>query len=209
MGTVTNITKNFTYAIANEEFSLDDSKGTVVNATYNGPNKMWVFIDEETNKLTNLPIKTEADNGEEFPAPVGYIKVLVDANVDTKIAAMCMPYCVTINDTINTVVEDMPDNETHEYQYPLDIAIAYDLYETVYLDGEWNTTYQGPIRTWEDVISTRNTKLVISDTKIAPDMPDAVKQPWIDYRQKLRDLPSVWAGIDPHKVQFPTAPDEE
>ena len=28
-----------------------------------------------------------------------------------------------------------------------------------------------------------------------PDVPDAVKQPWIEYRQKLRDLPTDWADV--------------
>ena len=54
--------------------------------------------------------------------------------------------------------------------------------------------------------------LVASDSKIAPDMPDAVKAPWVAYRQALRDLPTVFKKgesdeIPAWKVQFPLAPD--
>jgi hypothetical protein len=37
-------------------------------------------------------------------------------------------------------------------------------------------------------------------------MPDSIKQPWIDYRQALRDLPTQWQGVDTWKVEFPEEP---
>ncbi len=64
---------------------------------------------------------------------------------------------------------------------------------------------------WTVVRNARNNMLSNSDTKINEDMPDAVKQPWIDYRKKLRDLPSDWSGIgtSTYLIEWPVAPDEK
>jgi hypothetical protein len=49
-----------------------------------------------------------------------------------------------------------------------------------------------------------------SDAQIADDMPQSVKDAWIEYRQKLRDLPSVMenAGVEPNIAyyMFPDQP---
>ena len=59
--------------------------------------------------------------------------------------------------------------------------------------------------------NVRNNMLTNRDTKINEDMPDAVKQPWLDYRKKLRDLPTDWSGIgtSTYLVAWPIAPDEK
>ena len=64
---------------------------------------------------------------------------------------------------------------------------------------------------WTMVRNVRNNMLTNSDTKINEDMPDAVKQPWLDYRKKLRDLPTDWSGIgtSTYLVAWPIAPDEK
>lgn len=203
-----NIIKQFTYAIPNEYFGVDDSNGTVVNATYNGPDYIWVFVNDETKKLDGIAPMTVENGGEEYPAPPGYTKVKVDASADTKLAGILMPELVTVNDEKNLVVENLPDSQTHEYEYPLDIDVAYNRHEITFESNTWNTPYHESVVTWDDIISERNALLESSDTRVATDMPDSVKQPWIDYRQKLRDLPTTWNGIDAHKVQFPESPDD-
>lgn len=203
-----NITKQFTYPIPNELFGSDDSNGTLVNATYNGPDVLWVFVNDSTNKLDGIPPKVAEEDGADYPAPQGYTKVQVDATTETKLVGIILPELITIDDTQTTIVENLPDNETHEYEYPLDISDAYNRFDITYENGTWNTPYATDLTTWDMIISARNQLLETSDSRIAPDMPDSVKQPWIDYRQKLRDLPTTWAGISPHKIQLPAAPDE-
>jgi hypothetical protein len=36
-----------------------------------------------------------------------------------------------------------------------------------------------------------------------------MKQKWLDYRQKLRDLPADWADVPNFLIQFPQAPDDD
>ena len=66
---------------------------------------------------------------------------------------------------------------------------------------------------WEDIINARNGALTATDGKISPDMPTAIKQPWIDYRAALRNLPATFGyGTDNEteawKVNMPDHPED-
>jgi hypothetical protein len=62
--------------------------------------------------------------------------------------------------------------------------------------------------TWEEVRQYRNRLLEDTDGKISADMPDSIKQVWIDYRNLLRDLPTALAEFEPWIAahMFPTQP---
>ena len=57
---------------------------------------------------------------------------------------------------------------------------------------------------------TRNNLLTQSDDKIPADAPSTFSSPWKDYRQKLRDLPTTWAGVgtETYKIVWPHEPDD-
>ena len=59
---------------------------------------------------------------------------------------------------------------------------------------------------WETLKSVRDGMLLASDKKIVVSTDDTEKAAWETYRQKLRDLPRIFAGIDPWKVPFPAEP---
>jgi len=54
----------------------------------------------------------------------------------------------------------------------------------------------------EEMREERNQLLKDSDYTVLPDFPSANKQAWLDYRQQLRDFPSVWSV----GVSFPVKP---
>jgi hypothetical protein len=96
------------------------------------------------------------------------------------------------------------------------VAQTYDLARVSFSleAGQWNTPpyLESPIA-WSDVINSRNAKLTASDGRIAPDMPENLKAMWIEYRQKLRDLPALYGygtenEIAAWKVVFPVYPTE-
>jgi hypothetical protein len=65
--------------------------------------------------------------------------------------------------------------------------------------------------TWETITQLRNDRLDATDSKVASDSPDSVKQPWIEFRQKLRDIPVTWKKgeadeFPAHMVKFPEEP---
>jgi hypothetical protein len=70
-----------------------------------------------------------------------------------------------------------------------------------------------PHVTWDQIIDARNGALTATDGKISPDQPDAIKQPWITYRQALRDLPATFNygdadEIEAWKVNMPATPED-
>lgn len=211
------ISKEVTYKIPNEQFSQDDSENKTATTVYTGPDRAWVFVDSETGKFRDdrEPIFLE-DDGPDYPAHYGTVKVEITADKDAFEMALIMPdHCETKNQT--TTVETLPDGSEFEINEVLDIDEAYDLDSLTYDIGEqkWNTpNYRDSGVTWDDVINLRNGMLTSSDGKIAPDMPEDIKQPWMIYRQALRDLPKVFGKgtvneVKAWKVQFPTPPGEE
>jgi hypothetical protein len=92
---------------------------------------------------------------------------------------------------------------------PSDVRIVYDKQSVT-------DDYTAPLKFFEYkrdrsdewLRSMRNSKLAASDGKIAPDMPESLKQQWLDYRQKLRDLPDDWLEVPNYLVRFPRSPED-
>ena len=68
-------------------------------------------------------------------------------------------------------------------------------------------TYEEMELSYDDLLKDmmreeKNQLLKDSDYTVVPDFPSANKQAWLDYRQELRDFPSVWSV----GVPFPTKP---
>ena len=85
---------------------------------------------------------------------------------------------------------------------------CYMTYESI----TWNNVTPKPTKEELDVLlleimkdemrEERNTLLKESDYTVLPDFPTSNKQAWLDYRQQLRDFPSVWSVGFP----FPSSP---
>ena len=65
-----------------------------------------------------------------------------------------------------------------------------------HLESLWNDLLKDEMR------EERNKLLKESDYTVLPDFPSANKQAWLDYREELRNFPTVW-GVG---VPFPTKP---
>ena len=61
-------------------------------------------------------------------------------------------------------------------------------------------------RTDDSVRTIRNGHLEGSDSMFNEDMPAELKQEWLDWRQKLRDLPADWADVPNEFIVFPREP---
>ncbi len=57
-------------------------------------------------------------------------------------------------------------------------------------------------RAWTEIRTQRNALITATDWRVLPDQP--VSQPWLDYRQALRDLPANTE--DPSNPTWPTKP---
>jgi len=59
---------------------------------------------------------------------------------------------------------------------------------------------------WDTLTAARDAILKNTDQPYHQAIDPVIKQKLSEYRQKLRDLPKTFAGIDPWKVPFPTDP---
>jgi hypothetical protein len=211
---ITNTTVNFTYKVADELFSTSDAAGNTADATYTGPDRIWVFVDADTGALNRtMPDLTSMEDGADVPTPDGELKVEIVAADDPLIISIIKSdLCETQNQT--QITETLPDGRELLINNPADVDQTYDIDSLVYNTGtsSWDTpAYKESTVTWEDKIHARNNMLLASDGKIAPDMPDDIKQEWLDFRQTLRDLPSTFGyGTDSEiaawKVLLPDEP---
>ena len=214
----TSITTNeqsFSFNIADALYASTATLNKTASATYSGPDRVWVFVDEETKLYrTSLSPLTSLEDGDSVPTPIGTIKVEVVAQDNPVVISMMKEDCVTYDD-ITTVDEEMPDGSIHTQNAVATLSQTYSI-DNLRYNTETATWDLGDFETadlsWDDVISVRNNMLTASDGKISFDMPDTIKQPWIDYRQALRDLPSTYGygtdnEIEAWKVNYPVAPE--
>jgi hypothetical protein len=209
---ITETTVSFTYNIADRLFASTSADGRTGSASYEGPDRVWVFVDETTGKFSQIqPVLTSMEDGADVPVPINHRRVEVVAADDPVIMAIIQEGLVTYDDT-STTVENMPDGSTTEFETVATLGQTYNKDELIHNGTSWVLpAFKEPPLDWDDVINGRNGALISSDGKISPDMPDSVKQPWIDYRQALRDLPATYGygtadEIEAWKVNLPTEP---
>ena len=213
---ITNITVSFTYPIADVLYGSTTTNARTASASYTGPDRIWMFVDETTGTLQRIqPPFTTVDDGADVPTPVGMRKVEVVAADDPAVISIILEHLVTYADTSKTT-DDLPDGSTCVYNTVADLCETYDMDNLVY-DNATSTWDKGamdsPHVVWEDIINARNGALTATDGKISPDMPTAIKQPWIDYRAALRNLPATFGyGTDNEteawKVNMPDHPED-
>ena len=221
------ITKDFTYDIPDDYLAQTNSNGDTATASYTGPEKLWVFVAEATgaNKSDCQQMDENwDDNG--MPAPPGEVKVELDcAGADTLLCAIFLPHTVDL--TQKGVERDLPEGygiyihpwppyPDHAYErelikYNEDTADVSDTPDKVHRNGDWTLTWKQPWITWETQTQLRNSLLDMSDGKVSFDQPASVKDPWVTYRQKLRDIPVVFKRGEAdewpaHMVKMPPMP---
>jgi hypothetical protein len=208
------------------EFMVDHSfsEGKSRKYTYHGPDKIWLQIGEDgTEKYGPLEASDISDGR---PVPVDVVEWF---EVD------CREYpliCQLRAGIINELQEDYTSSEWHpqspeipgydRYSYgtPLMPMDVFDKWKLKVVDGvptvpPYSVNQKLHDRdeplTWDDIRKHRDKILKTSDTEIAEDMPESLKQKWMEYRQTLRDLPSVLeeAGVPPDIAyyMFPNVPD--
>lgn len=214
---ITTTTQSFTYNIADKLYGETNLNNKTASASYTGPDRVWVFLDEETKLLSRVsPPLTSLEDGGEVPVPIGHIRVEVVAEDDPIIISMLKEDCVTYADTSQTT-EDLPDPYgTITFNAVPTLSQTYDLDEVTYDEdaGSWVLgDFTSDKVSWTDLINARNGMLTASDGRISPDMPESLRLPWVNYRQALRDLPSVYGygtdnQVDAWKVKFPDQPED-
>ena len=223
-----NINKTFLFPVPSAWKGQDQDDAQVGVDTYVGPKNLSVImkLDASGNKTSEIFEIYDTD-GDEFPTPpIDTYIVNLDAEV-YPIHAAAMYGGVSAPAKIE-VVCGPTDEPNPKIQDPHHFHEVYDMRSFTYDPtlnsgaGGWSTpkfSNDAPSPDeiddhsfgWDWVRAERTSRLNSSDTRIAEDMPEAVKQRWKDYRTKLRNLPSDWAGIGTatHLIVWPMDPDDQ
>lgn len=210
------ITHTFTYDQPDEYLAQTNTLGKVGNWTYTGPDKIWIFIDNDTNKIVGHFL-TEDENGGDVPVPFDQYRVEIDPTVDPIIATLVGASDIPDYATLEQYTETLPCGNTYSRPLSLPPDHTYELLDIIY-DKETSKfvtplPWKQPHMTWEGIRTWRNSLLEASDHKVLSDMPDAVKTKWDTYKQSLRDIPQTYGAasgsaippVEPWKV-YPIDP---
>jgi len=202
------ITRTCTYDMPDDYLHQTNTLGKTGSFEYHGPDKLWIFVSEETGKPLNGQVFTEKDDGDLVPTPPGMLKVFIDATVETVLASMIwrhMDYS-----SLPTITETLPDGSTYTRNEPQPPDHVYEFMDCVYNPTSgWVKPFpwKQPHMTWEGLTTARNALLSASDRTLATTLlTDEKRAEWETYRQALRDLPDTFAGVDPWKISFPAEP---
>ena len=218
------IEKSFTYKIPDEWRGTTFDQGKTGTFTYKGPRFLTLEISLETGRETGWCLWEDRDL--ERPCGLDKTRITVDCSLNDENALLCEiandcgdPEQVKFRTERSWSIQwEAPEGYTHLWQpdevEPRDI---YDEFNIVY-DFETGK-FTLPLKTfaaegmttdlsWDDVRMVRNKMLAGADGKISEDMPQHMKDAWMEYRQKLRDLPTVLAHLPPWVAghMFPEEP---
>lgn len=201
------------------EYLVDHSfsEGKTREATYHGPDKLWLHIDKETGVEKYGPLTAE-DLADGRPVPADCYLYELDCTKYPLIAQLRAP-------VINELQEDFTERVTHpesllvegypQYTYgiplkPQDIFNKFSvrIVDNVPIISAFTISQRlfdkEQLLTWDEIRSKRDRELETSDGQVAIDMPDSLKEEFKTYRQLLRDLPSTLeaAGVPAHIAFF-------
>lgn len=223
------ISVDYEYNLPNE-FMVDHSfsEGKTRETTYDGPDRIFLIVNNETGKEEFGPVTPE-DLADGRPLPLGCRYVEVDCTENPLVCQLRAP-----------IIDEAEDEHTSSYahpesplvegypqyivQLPILVRNVYDRYNLVVNPDDTITvpTYTvndalfgkdafPSLPGWDYIRMKRNAEIAKSDGKIGEDTPQAVKDKWLAYRQLLRDLPQALADVPPWIVvkMFPLDPDNQ
>ena len=218
------IERTFTYAVPNEWRSTSFTDGKTDEHVYKGPRFLVFQFDKDTGKEVGWCLTTQQEVSR--PVPLNVVQVKVDCQNNDLNCLLCdigndMGHPENFQHILDrkwTVLHEAPDGYNHTWYTdevrPRDI---YDEFNLVY-NFEKNVI-EIPVKgwenegrvdvTWDDIKEMRNRMLADTDGKISDDMPQAIKDKWIRYRQLLRDMPTALAQYPAWVAakMWPTPPD--
>lgn len=190
-----NISKEFTYPVTDDQYSMSNEEGKTGTLTYNGPAKKYVVINRETNRMTGECITEQQFESDFNENSDDAYAVEVDCDENTLVCALLASGGAGINpETVPEITEEIPG-------YPLaykrnDPILPDHVYEVEEIEYDPATNlfvkpfpWKRPISTWEELLRLRNNNLANSDRNLSEDMPDSLYQKVSKYKQWLRDLP--------------------
>ena len=209
-----NITKEFTYNLADDYLAQTDDLGKTATWTYEGRDKLWLEINKETGALDNTGYFKEEEGGGDVPTDAHLEVICVDCSIDPLICCLVGADADRDYATLPQYTETLPDGSVYERPDPVTPDHTYDIKTAVYDKdtGTWTMDFYKTWKTWDDIIADRNNLLkeLNKEIKAAVDAPESYRNALNDHKAALESLETTWAGYEEDhqciKVQMPQHP---
>lgn len=200
------MSRTLTYNLPDHLYSTQRTQGKTGTQLFNGPEELILHLEKSDGSIFES-FAPGQEHGR--PLALNLDRVVFTAQNDEdriKIALIWGGLEAPKVYEVDIGPEDHPNTTIKD---PTDIREVYD-------EAAVMRDYTAPLqfrtqsrdRSDEWLRKVRNGLLSASDGKISPDMPEELKQAWLTYRQKLRDLPLDLAEVPNYFIRFPKAPNE-
>jgi len=189
---MTNISKEYTYKLPDDQYYTTDDLAKSATRIYEGPAEIALVVDLDTNKLSGgvIPVE-EIDN---FNDQTDHQRaVRVDCNEETLLCALVQDYDP---DVLETISEDIPQSDPY---VRVDPPMPNHTYSE--RNVEYNFASQSWVKpfpylehgiSWDERLVKRDTDLRNSDRTYSEDLPAPVAAKITAYRTWLRDFPKIY-----------------
>lgn len=197
------MSKTLSYNLPDYQYSDQRTLNKTGTQTYYGPDELILHLDEDGSIFESFAPGEEHNR----PLALNLTRVVFTPVTDEDFIKAALIYGGLSEPKVYEVDIGPADYPNTTIKDPSDIREVFDEQAVMrdYTQPLKFRTYQRD-RSDEFIRQRRNTLLEQSDGKISPDMPEALKQAWMDYRQKLRDLPLNMAEVPNYLIRFPMSP---
>lgn len=199
---MTIIRKQFNYPKPDEYLGQVNNEQLEGSHVYEGPETMWVFIDNATNRICPAGYMDEED-GMDYNPPEGQRKVLVDCEVNPIICSLMeqdhddsehevMTETLPNGVEYTTYVNPPPDHTYEKFDIECNSNNEFIKVASSTRGGVPHYPWKQPHVKWPHLRRHRTSLLAWTDDKTNSDMPASLLAEWNEYRQALRDIPVVY-----------------
>lgn len=202
------MTRILTYPMPDELYLPTRTLGKTSTQEYIGPDSLWLYLNED-GRIINSFAPDEVPPAESRGLDETLVEFVPETDEDYIKIMILYSHWTPKEYEISVGPADDPNIVVTD---PTDIIMIFDEVQIV-------EDYTAPLqfrdyerykdRSDDFIRSVRDGMLLESDGRVAPDMPEDVKQAWLTYRQKLRDFPVTYAAVPNWLVRFPLSPDQQ
>lgn len=207
---MTRISRIFTYDLADDYLAQTNNLRKTGTWTYKGPDRIWMFVDNETNRPFGTNFYTLEENGPNIPTPLGCTKLEIDCNANPLFCTLIGASDHVDGASLPQYSEVLPNGEL--YTRPMDPMPdhTYDFNNASYDPNteQWSYPWKETWVTWDSIRNTLATQLAEVTLELGKlsDLPSTMRTQLEAYKSELENFETTWTGVAAYKVWLPTHP---
>lgn len=207
---MTRISRVFTYDLADDYLAQTNELQKVASWTYRGPDRIWAFVNNDTNKLYGSNFYTLEEDGPTIPTPEGHTKLEIDCSSNPLFCTLIGASDPVDGNTLPQYSENLPNGEVYTRPMHPMPDHTYDFKEAEYdpASNSWSYPWKKTWVTWDDlrtVVAKQLADVTLELSKLA-DIPSSMRSQIEAYKTELENFETTWAGYAAYKVWLPNHP---